>query len=589
MPTEPIFNRWWVGRTLLAVLVVLLVLLPSALLWTSYQVLNERRTLLLGQLENEVTTSVENLAALVGERARDVHSDLTLATSFIAQTRSGSAAALPVLRSHLIALNRVTRHYLSLWYMEQGEVIIQVTGSRSDDSPAPPIAARFLTEMDHRALAARGQIVVDRLAATDGPPHERLRLLGLAPETGEGTIVILVAMDALFETLQGRATLPGAELWVVDAEGSVLVDPGGTFGRQEILTAMSSATGEDRLLIGEAPWPWISGGSQVPGMLLVSRSRVTPPFRWTTGLAAHLDGIAADLQALAMRLLLLFVLLFMALSAVAAVLSWYLRRQGRLRERLESQAVTARMRDQLIQAEKLSNLGQIAAGLAHEIGTPLGVISIRLDQLHARTADTRDRDRISIMKEQIERISAIIRQLLDYARPQTTELRPVPVHETVTSVLSLLDHRLSRGRIAASNEVPSGVKVLVDLNQLHQVLLNLLVNACDACTAGGQVAVRLVDDRGRKGQVGIAVVDNGPGMSPEIQHSVFEPFFTTKPRGQGTGLGLTVVKDIVEHHGGSIEVTNTPEGSCFTVWLASAEGEGIAGGATDARTTREKP
>lgn len=230
---------------------------------------------------------------------------------------------------------------------------------------------------------------------------------------------------------------------------------------------------------------------------------------------------------------------------------------------------------QLRHAEILSVAGKLASGLAHEVGTPLNIISGRAEFL-LKTLPTEDRRRedLEIMIGQIDRISGIIRALLDMVRPAKPEIQAIGLAPVVERLLPLLRHTARRRGVvleaAVTEELPL---VLADPNQVQQVLINVVMNALAATPSRGQVRIiaRPLTAGGRAG-VELEVSDTGGGIPPEILPRVFEPFFTTKPPGQGTGLGLTICRDIVREHGGEIRVRSSGhEGTTVTVWLPAAD------------------
>ena len=177
---------------------------------------------------------------------------------------------------------------------------------------------------------------------------------------------------------------------------------------------------------------------------------------------------------------------------------------------------------------------------------------------------------MQIIGEQIDRISAIIRSLLDTVRVRKPEIQAVPAEPAVTGVLALVEHLARRRGIVLEAQVPADLpEVAADPAQLQQVLLNLLMNALEASSEGGRVTVeaRATVHGGQPG-VAVSVIDTGIGIRPEARSRIFEAFFTTKAPGQGTGLGLAICRDIVRDHGGTIGVQSRPgHGATFTVWL----------------------
>jgi signal transduction histidine kinase len=230
---------------------------------------------------------------------------------------------------------------------------------------------------------------------------------------------------------------------------------------------------------------------------------------------------------------------------------------------------------QLRHVEVLSVAGRLATGLAHEVGTPLNIISGRAEfVLQTLPPEDRRREDLAVMIGQIDRISGIIRSLLDVVRPAKPEIQPTSLPAVIERLLPLLRHTARRRGLTLDASVPDDVPpVLADPNQLQQVLINLVMNAVEATPAGGRVHVTVrqrvaAADSG----VEVAVADTGPGIPPEILPRVFEPFFTTKPPGQGTGLGLAICRDIVREHGGDIRLESGPQaGTTVTIWLPEVE------------------
>ncbi|MBI2218675.1 MAG: HAMP domain-containing protein [Candidatus Rokubacteria bacterium] len=231
---------------------------------------------------------------------------------------------------------------------------------------------------------------------------------------------------------------------------------------------------------------------------------------------------------------------------------------------------------QLRHAQTLAVAGRLASALAHEVGTPLNIISGRAEFLQqSLAADDRHRYDLEIIIGQIDRISGIIRSLLDTVRPAKPEIQRVDVAGVVDRLYPLVRHAARRDGVTLEADLPAALPaVSADPNQLQQVLINLLMNALDAVEPGGHVRVAAAPSRqGERDGVSLTVVDSGPGIPPEVRTRMFEPFFTTKSPGRGTGLGLTICRDIVKEHGGEIQVDSAPaHGTRISVWLPAADG-----------------
>jgi signal transduction histidine kinase len=224
---------------------------------------------------------------------------------------------------------------------------------------------------------------------------------------------------------------------------------------------------------------------------------------------------------------------------------------------------------QLRQTERLAELGTLAAGMAHEIGTPMNVILGRAEHLLQRTTDERVQKGLGIIITQVERITKIMNQLLTFARRCPIERRPIDLRRIIADCLDIVQERVARHRIIVEMVCPDDMPlVYADPDQMSQVLLNLVINALHAMPNGGVLRITLSLS---EGSVKLVIVDTGHGIAKQDLPKIFNPFFTTKEVGKGTGLGLTVVHGIVQEHGGSIEVDSEPgRGTSFTIILPLA-------------------
>ncbi len=215
--------------------------------------------------------------------------------------------------------------------------------------------------------------------------------------------------------------------------------------------------------------------------------------------------------------------------------------------------------------ERLSALGQMAAGVAHEINTPLANIVLVAESLRRKTTDPWIRSRAETLLGQAEAASRIVRGLLDFSRPQQVNLSSLDLNEVVREALVFLEGKQSPEVDLEGIFSPQPLPVRGDRHQLIQVVVNLVSNAYDALEGRGKIRVL---SRARDGYAELEISDTGPGIPPEIQRHLFEPFFTTKGEGKGTGLGLAICHGIVRAHDGTIEVESEPgRGTKFTVRL----------------------
>ena len=224
-----------------------------------------------------------------------------------------------------------------------------------------------------------------------------------------------------------------------------------------------------------------------------------------------------------------------------------------------------RMEEQMTQTEKLTSLGLLAAGVAHEVNTPLAVISNYIQMLAKQMPEGDPRQGIieKIVKQTF-RASEIVNNLLNFSRTGAAEATDIDVNRVVEETLSLVSHPLKTSQIQVVKNLGETLPaVRGSANKLQQVFLNLFLNARDAMPGGGMLEVRTA---AHNGSVEIEIVDTGAGIAREHIHRIFDPFFTTKANGRGTGLGLSVSYGIIKEHSGKIDVRSTPgKGTSFHV------------------------
>jgi two-component system NtrC family sensor kinase len=260
----------------------------------------------------------------------------------------------------------------------------------------------------------------------------------------------------------------------------------------------------------------------------------------------------------------------------------------RLLDSLEQQvdartAELKRAQQQLVRSEKLSSLGRLAASIAHEINNPLAGILTYSKLLIRSLDDPTGADparasavrQLQLVRRETERCTAIVRNLLDFARERPLDLKDVAIAHVLDDALMLVGNQARLANIELVKEFEPIPPVHADVGQLRQAFINLLINACDAMPGGGRLTV---STRLAAGTVEIAVADTGCGISKEHLSKVLDPFFTTKEK--GTGLGLSVVYGIVERHGGSLDIASeVGTGTTVTVRLPTMPAAGGASGA----------
>ncbi len=266
--------------------------------------------------------------------------------------------------------------------------------------------------------------------------------------------------------------------------------------------------------------------------------------------------------------------LFGILGALWLAMAWVLVRRdlrlSRLEEDIEHLRLLRRKDEQLVQAEKLSTVGVLVTGLAHEIGTPLGVVSMRLQLLRRKAPENSDeRKTLDIALTQLDRVTGLIRPLLDFARAKPGHEQAVDISCSCRTIQDLLGPLAQRRSAVLDVSIPEDLpKVNGSADGMQQIVLNLVMNALQAIPDGGRVwlSARLDGEF-----VCLTVDDDGQGIPEDRRASVFDPFYTTKKQGEGTGLGLTVVLGLVRQSGASLAVSDSPMGGArfeirFKVW-----------------------
>ena len=231
---------------------------------------------------------------------------------------------------------------------------------------------------------------------------------------------------------------------------------------------------------------------------------------------------------------------------------------------------------QLVQSEKLASVGQLTAGIVHDVKNPLAVIKGMAEEL---LEDTNGRpevaEAVQVIRDNATRANTIVTDLLKFARQSTPQLTQRDLRETVEGSLRLTGYLLRKGGVRVEQKLPDHeVPIVYDAQQIEQVLINLIQNAVHAMPKGGKLEVELSH---KDGGAELRVRDTGMGIPPEVLPKIFDPFFTTKPEGQGTGMGLSVSYGIIARHGGQIEVeSQVDEGTTFIIRLPERppEGEG---------------
>ena len=245
---------------------------------------------------------------------------------------------------------------------------------------------------------------------------------------------------------------------------------------------------------------------------------------------------------------------------------------NRIGQHLDHRRVQTELRQQrevLFQSEKLSALGRLVAGVAHEMNNPLGIISSRIELMLGEAEDqaipAQFLEDLRVVHRNVMRVAGVAQALRSFARQSTGERRPVDLNTVVAETLLLVGKSMSTEDVRITTALDSALpSILGDANALQQVLLNLLTNAREALTGGGEISIRTGRDSEHPGHLHLIVKDTGPGIPSAHLPHLFEPFYTTKP--SGTGLGLAVSYGIVQSHLGTIDVHSLAnQGATFTL------------------------
>jgi signal transduction histidine kinase len=279
-----------------------------------------------------------------------------------------------------------------------------------------------------------------------------------------------------------------------------------------------------------------------------------------------------DREIWARRRLVLSVLTAAGLVLVFGGLAMRKQRQELVLERELTIAELQQSRDERLErASKAAAMGTLAMGVAHEISTPLGVIAARAEQMRPRVvSDERLSAGVNAILSQTDRINQVIRGLLGLARGEAPASERIDPRDVIENAVALVEHRFAKAGVDLRQEIDGALPAVVgDPRLLEHAVVNLLLNACDACRAGGDVLIR---GRRDQAEIEILVEDSGAGISPSDVGRALEPFFTTKAREGGTGLGLAIAREIIANHRGRLVFTRgEPRGTRAAIRLPPVE------------------
>jgi len=454
------------------------------------------------------------------------------------------------------------------------------------------------------------------------PPHEgrgvtsaveRLRSR-LAPETSLTGITVIdsngrVLAGSGVDDLLRTTARSGGESWRFSADGGrldryVAIDGGGAMRLSLSLSKELARINRSRVLfVSYFILDFIL--LLFVGSWLVARVAIFPLQRLIDATERVADGdLDHDVSVTGSREIVAladsFNRMTASLRAQRETLQSQLRELERINQELE------RAREETVRSEKLASIGVLAAGMAHEIGTPLSTILGFAEMLHDDLShDPKGREMLEKIISEGRRIDRLVRELLDFARPSTVDPGWIDLGEMIHGLMEMLERQGALKRISWRVErIGSPPPLWGDRDQMTQVILNLLLNARDAMPEGGEIMVvlestpsppreensgygRRRDDFGRAFSapfppasgdspcIRVTIADTGPGIPSHLLPHIFDPFFTTKGVGKGTGLGLAIVARIIDSLGGRVTVESTPgNGTTFTLWIPTIDRRG---------------
>jgi signal transduction histidine kinase len=539
-----------------------------------------KRRQLLDELGATQAALAEDTAHEFGARMDALDRDTRILASLVSRTRQPSRPDVDtenrIILSAFDALVTVVPHYRTIaLYGASGTASVTAIDPSEDRETA---RALFALGGDlAREVALSGQSVLR--GPTPSGDGSRFFYLLVAP-AGPREVIVVASDAGMF--LHG-ALPPGG----LDAHEFVL-DPHGVVWKDCKRSAQCrpASGGElQRLLAAhQGPTRWLDGsetarvGLTPSTALLASAQVASTGGLWSLAIASSAARISERQNALLTQMIVTSLAAALAVAAVGFFILRQQRRAAALTERLRTAQEVAALREksdamerQLIRTEKILTAGVISAGLAHEIGTPISVIRGRAEHLLEGQPSGPAGEDLAVIVRHADRISATIGQVLDFSREQAIQVGRVEIADALERTRQLLDWKLTSKGVSLTIEVPSPSPALsADADQLEQVLVNLIMNACDACAEGGQI--RVSASRPGSDHVRLDVSDDGCGIPAEDLNAVFDPFFTTKKRGEGTGLGLTVAASIARNHGGALTVTSTlGQGTTFSLSWPAAE------------------
>jgi two-component system C4-dicarboxylate transport sensor histidine kinase DctB len=481
----------------------------------------------------------------------------------VAALLAGDLSQRAVLNRRLAALARQTR--AAAIYLMNAEGL--TLASSNWDQPDSFVGSNYGFR-DYFAGALRGGTFTEFALGT----VSRRPGLYIAERAGPPSAPVgVVAVKVEFDSLERKWRDAGDGVYVTDSDGVVVLasDPDWRFRATTTAPAAARDRARDALRFGQtelAPLQLQAGGVGAAPITMIEKIEPIAPLGWELHLLT--DPAPRIAAAIANgRLMGLLGLVVLAMIAAGAAL-WVRRRQAQAQMAAARQ--TMMLREQLQQANRLATLGQITAGLGHEIRQPLAAMRVYAESGERLIAAARHDEaatnfaRIAGLAGQI---GAITEEQLHFSRRSGGELRDIPVADVIDGSLLLLRDQIRQKGISLALPPPEAAAATVRARhvQLEQVLVNLLQNAVQACDQGGRIALTIAEG---PQTISLSVSDNGPGIPAELRDTLFQPFVTSKE--EGIGLGLAISLDIMRQLGGDLILEDAPSGARFTMVIPAA-------------------
>ena len=527
-----------VSRRPLLLVSAALVAALSVLVFVGSLVLERDRTALFEGYGEARALAMEEAARGVAAEVADIGDDLELASTLLQNAESSELA-----EREMHAIATIKREYLVMYARNDDGETTKVTAF---ETPADVAARADGALEDMLAIAERepGKLHVSAAYAAANEPAAWYRVFARRPKDHGPVVAVVVDTGVLLARMK-LPREPMSRILVRDGAGvaAAVSDP------KLARLASTRSFDPDKVPILASKLAREIGLPDASAVVVEVPLVVDSGPVWSLTVVASTQALQTQEKTVVRRVLVGGALVLALLLSGAAYVLHNTFRARSLRERV-------RLEQRLLHREKLVTAGQLAAGIAHEVGTPLNVARGRAEMSLSHLGGAHEEsDNQRIVIDQIDRVTRLLQQLLDYVRPEAAAIQKIDLAQSLHVVTALLTPQASKRGVALRVETSESTTLHADPDQVQQIIVNLTLNAIDACERGGSVALRA---KSRGQNVVLEIDDDGQGIPPEVQKQVFDPFFTTKKRGQGTGLGLWVVAQLVRAQSAEIELDSAP-------------------------------